>query len=190
MTVRWQCRRTGAWNNCPLCRPTYSAIPREVIYLTAGYQDKDRVKALGAKYDGTKKKWYVTEGTNLKPFTQWLHPAIYLNSRYEERHQVKALGAHYDPIRRDWYILPGQNAIPFAKWLPRVRQEMTNPIVQSVDAVPPVQEVEPPRQVGATYEEFMEAIQYADDMNKPQVEKVEEKVVVPAMAKSKNLSIF
>src|SRR5436853_416224 len=43
-------------------------------YLTAKYKDKDRVKDLGARYDGERQKWYVPEGRDLAPFAAWLPP--------------------------------------------------------------------------------------------------------------------
>jgi DNA helicase-2/ATP-dependent DNA helicase PcrA len=40
-------------------------------YLRASYADKDQVKALGARYDPTRKQWYVPVGMDLKPFEPW-----------------------------------------------------------------------------------------------------------------------
>jgi exodeoxyribonuclease VII large subunit len=47
-------------------------------YLTAKYKDKDRVKELGARYDGQQQKWYVPEGRDLAPFAAWLPPEAVL----------------------------------------------------------------------------------------------------------------
>lgn len=41
-------------------------------YLNTGFGDKDAVRALGAKWDGEKKKWFVPAGQNLVPFAKWL----------------------------------------------------------------------------------------------------------------------
>jgi DNA helicase-2/ATP-dependent DNA helicase PcrA len=48
------------------------AAPATRRYLTAGYNDKDQVKALGAKFDIARRAWYVESDTDLKPFTPWL----------------------------------------------------------------------------------------------------------------------
>lgn len=48
------------------------AAPASRHYLRAGYSDKDYVKSLGARYDSTRKKWYVPVGLDLKPFEPWL----------------------------------------------------------------------------------------------------------------------
>lgn len=41
-------------------------------YLRSVFPDKDRLKALGARWDATRKKWYVPVGMDLKPFEPWL----------------------------------------------------------------------------------------------------------------------
>jgi exodeoxyribonuclease VII large subunit len=41
-------------------------------YLTAGYRDREMVKALGARWDPDRRRWYVPEGRDLAPFASWL----------------------------------------------------------------------------------------------------------------------
>jgi DNA helicase-2/ATP-dependent DNA helicase PcrA len=41
-------------------------------YLTASYQEKDAVKALGAQFDMARRAWYVESGMDLAPFAPWL----------------------------------------------------------------------------------------------------------------------
>jgi exodeoxyribonuclease VII large subunit len=41
-------------------------------YLTASFSEKEQVKALGAKWDSTERKWYVPAGRDLTPFGPWL----------------------------------------------------------------------------------------------------------------------
>ena len=48
------------------------AAPASRLYLTAGFNDKDQVKALGAKFDIARRAWYVESDTDLKPFAAWL----------------------------------------------------------------------------------------------------------------------
>lgn len=45
------------------------------VSLKVPYSEKDSAKALGAKWDGERKTWYVPEGELLTRFEQWL-PAI------------------------------------------------------------------------------------------------------------------
>ncbi|MYM67451.1 UvrD-helicase domain-containing protein [Pseudoduganella sp. FT55W] len=48
------------------------AAPASRHYLTAGFHDKDQVKALGAKFDIARRAWYVESDTNLEAFAAWL----------------------------------------------------------------------------------------------------------------------
>lgn len=41
-------------------------------YLEVPFREKDAAKALGARWDGGAKKWYVPAGTALAPFSSWL----------------------------------------------------------------------------------------------------------------------
>ena len=41
-------------------------------YLSAQYKDRVQVKALGARWDGESKRWYVPDGLDLSPFSAWL----------------------------------------------------------------------------------------------------------------------
>ncbi|MBV7534559.1 ATP-dependent helicase [Duganella sp. sic0402] len=49
-----------------------AAAPSTRYYLTAGFQDKDHVKALGAKFDIARRAWYVEGDMDLTPFLSWL----------------------------------------------------------------------------------------------------------------------
>lgn len=40
--------------------------------LKCAFHDKDRVKSLGARWDGDAKSWYVPPSTDLTPFAEWL----------------------------------------------------------------------------------------------------------------------
>jgi hypothetical protein len=40
--------------------------------LKVPYAEKDEAKALGARWNPTRKSWYVPEGKDLEPFARWL----------------------------------------------------------------------------------------------------------------------
>ncbi len=42
------------------------------INLVTPFAEKDAVKALGARWDGTKKVWYIVDVTDLTPFMRWI----------------------------------------------------------------------------------------------------------------------
>lgn len=44
------------------------------IYLNCPYRDKDAAKALGARFDGTRKQWFIPSGLDITPFRRWLPP--------------------------------------------------------------------------------------------------------------------
>lgn len=41
-------------------------------YLDVPYRAKDAAKALGARFDGSVKRWYVETGVDLAAFSAWL----------------------------------------------------------------------------------------------------------------------
>ncbi len=41
-------------------------------YLTTAYEEKDAVKALGAKWEPDQRRWYVPAGRDLAAFAAWL----------------------------------------------------------------------------------------------------------------------
>lgn len=41
-------------------------------FLQAAYKDRERVKALGARWDPGRRQWFVPEGRDLAPFATWL----------------------------------------------------------------------------------------------------------------------
>ena len=45
-------------------------------FLEVQFKDKDQAKALGARWDGAAKKWYVPDGKELTPFNAWLPVAL------------------------------------------------------------------------------------------------------------------
>lgn len=50
------------------------------IYLNVPYAQKDIAKALGARWDATYKKWYVSGDRDIALFTQWRNEAVDLAS--------------------------------------------------------------------------------------------------------------
>ena len=44
----------------------------EKTYLNCTFDDKDECKALGGKWDGDEKKWYVPAGQDTSPFKKWM----------------------------------------------------------------------------------------------------------------------
>ena len=47
------------------------------VFLTASYADREKVKALGARWNPAEKRWYVPDGRDLSPFAAWLPATPY-----------------------------------------------------------------------------------------------------------------
>jgi hypothetical protein len=41
-------------------------------YLTCPFAEKDEAKALGARWDAARKRWYIENVPDLAPFSRWL----------------------------------------------------------------------------------------------------------------------
>lgn len=117
-------------------------MEEERIYLNCPYDDKDACKALGGRWDGDVKKWYITDAMASEPFAQWMEGAdtasdttsdrgaassktqaeeegerTYLNCPFDEKDACKALGGRWDGEAKKWYVPAGKDTAPFAKWL-------------------------------------------------------------------------
>lgn len=46
-------------------------MAKSITYLNVPYAQKDAAKALGARWDAAKKKWYVPIDKDITPFSQW-----------------------------------------------------------------------------------------------------------------------
>ncbi|WP_406038127.1 DUF5710 domain-containing protein [Succinimonas sp.] len=62
--------------NCPAGASAYGRPGQDDnlsrVYLNVPYAEKDTAKGLGARWDSSRRKWYVTDGTDLAPFQKWL----------------------------------------------------------------------------------------------------------------------
>ena len=43
------------------------------VYLNVPYAEKDAARRLGARWDASRRKWYVPDGSDLGPFQRWLN---------------------------------------------------------------------------------------------------------------------
>nr|WP_229202225.1 zincin-like metallopeptidase domain-containing protein [Pseudoduganella aquatica] len=114
-----------------------------LTYLDVAYQDKDEVKALGAKWDRREQAWYVPSGVDPAPFEKFARQGgreadgaqhigrtpetvaqaddvvasrVYLAVPYGERIAAKAAGAEWDKTAKSWYAGPDADAEALARW--------------------------------------------------------------------------
>jgi hypothetical protein len=46
-----------------------------MVFLTVPYAQKDAAKALGARWNPTRRRWYVADGVDTAPFAKWIDAA-------------------------------------------------------------------------------------------------------------------
>jgi hypothetical protein len=115
----------------------------EKTYLNCLFAEKDEAKALGARFDGDAKKWYVPDGVDPAPFAKWLSPSggagtaespgkvaatgakTWLNVPFEDKDTAKGLGALFDGEVKRWYVPERVGTEPFAKWIPTYLQSLS-----------------------------------------------------------------
>jgi len=96
------------------------------VFLDVPFKQKEKVKALGAKWDRQEQSWYISASADQAPFAQWLRGGggdvsssvgpiqvkcevkTYLAVPYNDRQAAKAAGAAWDKEAKSWYV--GQNA--------------------------------------------------------------------------------
>mgnify|MGYP007069472975 CR=1 FL=1 len=95
------------------------------INLHCPYEEKDQAKALGARWDGQKKVWYVVDPDDLQPFVRWLGKNA-LDQREHlpnKKHGVKknrrghgwpfvTIGKHYKDVAHPAGLLPWDEEDP------------------------------------------------------------------------------
>jgi len=83
------------------------------IYLDVPYEKKDPIKKLGARWDTSRKKWYIMSNLSqekreaieniLKSPSEF--ERIYLDVPYAKKDPVKKLGARWDKNKKKWYVM-------------------------------------------------------------------------------------
>lgn len=105
-------------------KPKTVAAKDIATYINVPYDRRDEAKALGARWDGTKKAWYVPAGKDVSVFKDFMSDGgavksikkIYLNVSFDDKDEVKALGARWDGSKKQWFIMSNQDVKKFAKW--------------------------------------------------------------------------
>ena len=118
----------------------YMAGPK--IYLKVPYGEKDKAKALGAKFDGEQKLWFVPMDVDAKNIVQILsvfnkHWSVYLTSSSADCNRLTQLGAISCPTGK-WYIEPNSNLNYFTDWLVPTATIPTTVVPSSVASTPTI----------------------------------------------------
>ncbi len=60
------------------------------LYLNVPFAEKDKVKALGGRWDSGTKKWYVPHGVDIRPFEAWCSTSSQDAATLEKKSSTKA----------------------------------------------------------------------------------------------------
>jgi hypothetical protein len=66
-----------------------------MTFLNVPYAEKDEARALGARWNPGKKRWYVPTGVALEPFQKWLKEGAAPAGRVDTAAAKPVVGIHY-----------------------------------------------------------------------------------------------
>jgi hypothetical protein len=73
-----------------------------MIFLNVPYAEKDQARALGARWNPVRKRWYVPDGVESSPFEKWLPAEAPAGAgRTDSAAASLALGANYVALGHD-----------------------------------------------------------------------------------------
>ncbi len=111
---------------CPAKKSShFDASKYAAAYLNVPFEDKDQVKALGARWDNDRKCWYAPKGADLSKFTNWMGDGkvpsqvkkAWLDVPFDDKDEAKSMGARWDKDKKRWYVLSNNPRLKeFAKW--------------------------------------------------------------------------
>lgn len=84
-------------------------------YIRVPFKDKDRAKALGARWDAALKCWFVPQGVDPIELRKWW---AYLECPYEEKDEARSRGANWDKILKLWFVPFCKDFDDFSEWWP------------------------------------------------------------------------
>ena len=91
-------------------------------YIRVPFTEKDRAKALGARWDAELKCWFVPQGVDPIELREWW---AYLDCPYEEKDEARSRGAKWDKALKKWFVPSSTDFDEFAEWWPGwVRERM------------------------------------------------------------------
>lgn len=93
---------------------------KDRLYLQVPFEKKDIVKEKGAKFDGEKKKWYLTADLDPLSFRRYWG---FLECPYKDKDLAKSKGAKFDRLLKKWYVPSTRDFDDFSEWWPEQLQQ-------------------------------------------------------------------
>jgi hypothetical protein len=72
-----------------------------MMFLNVPYAEKDQARELGARWNPTKKRWYVPNGVATEPFARWMAKEGDAPASRDERAAKLVTGTRYVEIDHD-----------------------------------------------------------------------------------------
>ncbi len=93
-------------------------------YLHVPFEDKEKAKALGARWDMKNKAWYAPKNADLKLFAKWIPSKavtsikkVWLDVPFENKDMAKKAGARWDKDKKKWYCMSNDDMSVLKKWV-------------------------------------------------------------------------
>ena len=78
------------------------------VFLYVPYEEKERAKVLGAKYDVDLKSWYCDDGKKIC-IDEW--SKRFVDVPYDKKDEFKSLGCKWDGYVKKWYTYTGNKNV-------------------------------------------------------------------------------
>jgi len=107
--------------------------------LKVSHQDKDKAKSVGAEWDGEKRTWYATRGTEASKIKEWIPDDFFLKTELgdpsekrlahdtflvvlnNEVDAVRKIGAKWDKEKKLWFAEEGTVSSSVMNYLPETK---------------------------------------------------------------------
>jgi len=86
------------------------------VWLKIDFDQKERVKELGGKYDVEKKRWFIPRGSNPLEFREFW---CVLDCPFDQKDEIKRMGAKWDPSIKKWFVPQNLDFDDFYEYWPK-----------------------------------------------------------------------
>jgi len=116
----------------------------EKTYIKVPFQEKDKVRELGARWDWKRQSWYIpAEVLDRAPFVKWMaqeaaelpqaapeqNNQIYLAVPFKKKAHARRAGALWDKVTKSWYAGLNANMPKLNRYLPKNEYQHQRPIM-------------------------------------------------------------
>ena len=86
-------------------------------YLDVNYEDKEKAKEFGARWNPKEGKWGFEKEEDAQKFLDWKeNQKTKVDVSYEDREKAKEFGARWNPKKKKWELEKEEDAQKFLDW--------------------------------------------------------------------------